>query len=358
MFGRFLLGFVLLLPGGVWACSTHGTVGGTDITVDYKGDADGDGLLLFIVGIEDEIVAPAEPTTCVTAIGLGSTGRPLPADMIAVAARIDRVNRATGEETRILFFRFTADPETTQGMAQGGGSGANDPRPLIDGAAWFGFSSAVNPFMLETGTDEYIRMTFEVLVPESLVPLITDVQFGSGEGETDGTPIFTGEHPVEYYSGQDPEAEFRRFMINAGLNDAWYNPATAGQGILISVFPVEELLFLAWFTFDIERPPGDVEAQLGDPGHRWLTAAGNYAEDSAVMDITVTSGGVFDSSVPVVENTTDGSMIVEFTDCKAGTVSYDIPSVDRQGVIPIERIALDNVPLCEELDKAAAAALP
>ena len=51
-------------------------------------------------------------------------------------------------------------------------------------------------------------------------------------------------------------------------------------------------------------------------------------------------------------------MIVEFTDCNAGTVRYDIPSVDRQGVIPIERIALDNVPLCEELDKAAAAALP
>ena len=91
--------------------------------------------------------------------------------------------------------------------------------------------------MLETGPDEYLRMTFEVLVPESLVPLITDVQFGSGEGETDGTPIFTGEHPVEYYSGQDPEAEFRKFMINAGLNDAWYNPAKLqGQGIVALLF--------------------------------------------------------------------------------------------------------------------------
>ena len=119
MFGRFLLGFLLLLPGGVWACSTHGTAGGADITVDYKGDTDGDGLLLFIVGIEDEIVAPTEPTTCVTAIGLGSTARPLPADMIAVAARIDRVNRATGEETRVLFFRFTAAPRNDAGYGPG-----------------------------------------------------------------------------------------------------------------------------------------------------------------------------------------------------------------------------------------------
>jgi hypothetical protein len=355
MFGRWVLGLLLVLPSCAWACSKHGTSGGSEITVDYKGDADGDGLLLFVVGIEDEIVEPTEPTTCVTAIGLGSTGRPLPADMIAVSARIDRVNRATGEETRVQFFRFAADQETTQGMAQGGGSGANDPRPLVDGAGWFGFSSAVNPFLLETGPDEYIRMTFEVLVPKSLAPLITDVQFGSGEGEIDGTPIFTGEHPVQYYSGRDPEAEFSKFMINAGLNDAWYNPETAGQGILVSVFPDEELLFIAWFTYDLERPGDDVEAQLGDPGHRWLTAAGKYAEDRAVLDIDVASGGVFDSAVPVVEHTPDGSMIIEFTSCTAGTVTYDIPSVDRQGVIPLERIALDNVPLCEELDKAAAA---
>ena len=27
------------------------------------------------------------------------------------------------------------------------------------------------------------------------------------------------------------------FLINAGLNDAWYNPATDGQGFFITVFP-------------------------------------------------------------------------------------------------------------------------
>jgi hypothetical protein len=31
-------------------------------------------------------------------------------------------------------------------------------------------------------------------------------------------------------------------------------------------------------------------------------------------------------------------------------VSYDIQSVDRKGVIPIERVAPDNVVLCETLN--------
>ena len=45
----------------------------------------------------------------------------------------------------------------------------------------------------------------------------------------------------------------------------------------------------------------------------------------------------------------DGTIIVEFNDCETGTITYDIPSVDRQGVIPIERIVPDNVALCEAL---------
>jgi hypothetical protein len=46
--------------------------------------------------------------------------------------------------------------------------------------------------------------------------------------------------------------------------------------------------------------------------------------------------------------------MLEFSTCNAGTVTYDIPSVDRQGVIPIERIVLDNVPLCYVLNSEAA----
>ena len=139
------------------------------------------------------------------------------------------------------------------------------------------------------------------------------------------------------------------FLINPGLNDAWFNEDSNGQGFLITVFPGIETVFLAWFTYDTQRPDESVTAMLGEPGHRWLTAQGNYSGNKAVLDIIVSEGGIFDSGTPEPAPRQDGTIVLEFTDCNSGTVSYDIPSVDRQGVVPVKRISLDNVPLCEQL---------
>ena len=141
------------------------------------------------------------------------------------------------------------------------------------------------------------------------------------------------------------------FSINAGLNDAWFNAATPGQGFLISVFPDIRQLFLAWFTYDTERPPEDVSAQLGEPGHRWLTAQGPYEGDMANLTIFMTEGGVFDSAQPAASTDPagDGTMTLEFADCTEGLVNYEITSLGISGVIPIQRITPDNVPLCETL---------
>jgi sugar lactone lactonase YvrE len=139
------------------------------------------------------------------------------------------------------------------------------------------------------------------------------------------------------------------FSINAGLNDAWFNPDTAGQGFFLTVFEDIQMMFLAWFTYDTERPPDDVEAILGEPGHRWITAFGPYDGDTAELDIEITSGGVFDSAVPAVSQQADGTVSVQFDGCNSGTVTYDIFSLALAGEVPIERIALDNVPVCEAL---------
>jgi len=141
------------------------------------------------------------------------------------------------------------------------------------------------------------------------------------------------------------------FNINAGLNDAWYNPATIGQGFLIAVFPEIKQMFVAWFTYDTERPPDDVMALLGEPGHRWLTAQGPYDGNTATMTIFVTSGGVFDSAEPPASTDPDGdgTMTIEFADCSEGMVHYEITSLGRSGNIPIERTVPDNIPLCELL---------
>ena len=149
----------------------------------------------------------------------------------------------------------------------------------------------------------------------------------------------------------DCKAGTQDFSINTGLNDAWFNPATNGQGFLITVFPDRKEMFLAWFTFDTERPPDDVVAHLGEPGHRWLTAQGPYNGDTANLTIYITEGGIFDAAEPVAETDPagDGTLTIEFADCTGGLVNYEITSLGISGEIPIQRIALDNVPLCEAL---------
>jgi hypothetical protein len=141
------------------------------------------------------------------------------------------------------------------------------------------------------------------------------------------------------------------FQFNAGLNDAWFNTATIGQGFLITVFPTIKQVFLAWFTYDTERPPENVDAALGEPGHRWLTAQGPYEGDTATLSIYVTEGGVFDASDPAATNDDipDGTMTIEFADCAQGLVTYEISSPSVSGEVPIQRISNDNVTLCESL---------
>ena len=148
----------------------------------------------------------------------------------------------------------------------------------------------------------------------------------------------------------EPMAEFK-FLINAGLNDAWFNPATQGQGFFITVYPSLKKVFLAWFTYDVERPPADATAMLGEPGHRWLTAFGDYVDDTATLEIEITQGGVFDSVNPVPTQSIDGTLKLEFADCLEGFVSYEITSLGLQGKIPIQRIVNDNLLLCQSLNE-------
>lgn len=140
------------------------------------------------------------------------------------------------------------------------------------------------------------------------------------------------------------------FNINAGLNDAWYNPITPGQGFFITVFPDIGKIFLAWFTYDTERPAPDVTAILGEPGHRWLTALGNYSGDTSLLEVELSFGGVFDSATPLVSQNPYGNITVTWFDCDNAVLTYNIPLAGVSGVIPLQRIAVDNIARCEELE--------
>ena len=139
-------------------------------------------------------------------------------------------------------------------------------------------------------------------------------------------------------------------LINAGLNDAWYDPRTDGQGFVTVVFPGLHAMFLAWFTFDTERPPEDVQANFGEAGHRWLTALGPFEGDTAILEVYLTEGGVFDSPEPAT-TTGDpiGAITVTWTDCDHAVLRYDIDPPGVSGEIPLVRVASDNSALCEAL---------
>jgi plastocyanin len=147
----------------------------------------------------------------------------------------------------------------------------------------------------------------------------------------------------------DPPPAEDPFLINAAISDAWFYPVTSGQGFFIIVWEGSKSIFLAWFTYDTERPPEDVTAILGEPGHRWLTALGPYEGDTALLDVFLSSGMIFDSDEPPVDTEQmEGATIeIVWSDCKAGILKYDIPTLGLSGEIPIKRIVEDKVAACE-----------
>jgi hypothetical protein len=58
---------------------------------------------------------------------------------------------------------------------------------------------------------------------------------------------------------------------------------------------------------------------------------------------------MFDSSEPVAttDPSGDGTLTVEFVDCANELVRYGIASLGKSREIPIQRVARDNMALCE-----------
>ena len=186
--------------------------------------------------------------------------------------------------------------------------------------------------------EENVNLPAGLAVGDYFVGAIIDVDDNSSSNNTMATetPIFV----------------FTDFIMNAGLNDAWFDPVTDGQGFFITIFPTLGFASLAWFTYDTVLPPLDATANLGDPGHRWITGAGQVVGDRSVMNVVLTSGGLFDNPAEITRTDpagSDGTLTLKFNNCHSGTVEYDITSIDAKGTVPIQRVADDNAVLCDAL---------
>jgi hypothetical protein len=141
------------------------------------------------------------------------------------------------------------------------------------------------------------------------------------------------------------------FSINPGLNGSWLNPGTPGQGFFVDVFPEIQQIFFAWFTYDTALPDAGEEANVGYSGHRWLTAQGGFAGDTATLEVFLSADGLFDDPRPTTADPY-GTIRLIFTSCTEGTLEYDFPGPDVSGTLPMGRVFNDpiNIELCDTLN--------
>ncbi len=143
--------------------------------------------------------------------------------------------------------------------------------------------------------------------------------------------------------------------INPGLNGAWFNAQTSGQGITLEVLPNLNSVFMAWFTFDTQNPAANTTANIGYAGHRWLTSLGSINNNVVTFDLTNTSGGLFDNPQAVSNSPANsyGSMTITFASCSLAHVTYSLTQQQLTGSFDMRRITPDNVALCESLSAQA-----
>jgi hypothetical protein len=168
------------------------------------------------------------------------------------------------------------------------------------------------------------------------------MSYSFGGEEVDGefplVRVIPGSDNVcEGLSGNNTEA----VDINAGMDGAWFDTNTPGQGYFIDAHPDPEggnLIFVSWFTYGNETASGQ----------RWLTAQGGFEGLMAEIDVFETTGGSFDDPEPI-STTKVGTMSLDFTDCSNAQLSYSLPADPAEGDIAITRVIAGSQALCEEL---------
>jgi hypothetical protein len=133
------------------------------------------------------------------------------------------------------------------------------------------------------------------------------------------------------------------------MNDAWVSAGAPFQGFFFTVFPGLKLFFLSWFTFDSVVPVVG-SATFGARDQRWITASGFYDGASVSLNVELTSGGIFNGSVPLATQTPGyGTITIVFISCNEARLTYNFPSLGLSGEITLTRVVNDNVALCEML---------
>jgi len=159
----------------------------------------------------------------------------------------------------------------------------------------------------------------------------------AGSGGPPGTG--TIDQPAGLLFAEVPEGGM---AINAGMNGAWTNLDTLGQGMFFDVIESQQRIFLGWFTYETDTGivPDDDEDT-----HRWLVAIGDYQGDTASLELLAVDGGTLNGPEPVTE-TPVGTAELRFESCTRAEFSYQLEA-GLSGTIALTRLLPDA--LCNQL---------
>lgn len=130
--------------------------------------------------------------------------------------------------------------------------------------------------------------------------------------------------------------------INPGMNGAWTNLDTLGQGMFFDVVAPQKAFFLGWFTYETDI---GIVPDPNEDKHRWLVAIGPYSGDTATLELLAVDGGSFNGPDPVVE-TPVGTATLKFSSCTRAVFNYAFDN-GLSGSITLNRLLPDA--LCAEL---------
>lgn len=265
----------------------------------------------------------------VSALNITSGTEPFPGHG-AYASTITAVNggtynQVTGDFTLNVDFSYTIN-----------GSTSSEPGVVLTGTAIY--QEAAN-FGINTGNTYF----------ESIAKPLAQSRGASGVVFMTGTGTLTNlGFPI---NATIVALEGVGVTINAGMNDAWVSADAPFQGLFFTVFEDLGLLFLSWFTFDSQVPAQDT-ATFGASDQRWVTGLGNYVGNTVTTNVELTSGGIFNGSVPIASQMPSyGTITIVFNSCNEAILTYNFPGPGLSGQMTLTRVVSDNVALCEALSQ-------
>jgi hypothetical protein len=181
-------------------------------------------------------------------------------------------------------------------------------------------------------------------------PATTPTQVGTGSLAFDSCT--SGTFTYAFDDGRNGTIPLSRIMPNVncvetgvptitpsdfGYSGTYYDPATAGQGVLVEINPDNAYAFVGWYTYALSGQTS------GASGQRWITAQAPYTNGAGTVDLTLydTTGGTFDSDDTTVTTTPIGTATLTFTGCTSATFDYTITSGELAGqsdTIPLSRL--------------------